>query len=177
MIVALLQQGAPLVSAPADTTYRVVYDLASETYHVWPPVYLFMFLFLPLMFVIDVIRNVLAGRPAFTRKFLVWKLLFAAAFILWQINWIRMDRAGWERSRREYLAGEYEVVEGAVTNFEPETRGSFESFSVNGHRYTYSSRMWGFHQSNMIGGPMREGLHVRIRDMGGRIAKLEIAGP
>ena len=177
MIVALYQQGAPLVSAPADSAYTVVYDFSNATYHVWWPVYLFLAL-VPLLFAVDVLRNILAGRPAFTRRFLLGKLVLGVAIIAWQLNWIRMDHQGWDRVRSEYLAGRFEVVEGVVTDFQPETEQNIEeTFTVNGHHYRYMSRMSGigFNRSNLIGGPIRNGLHVRIRDMDGRILKLEIA--
>lgn len=75
--------------------------------------------------------------------------------------------------------GTCEIVEGSVTKFIPmpaSGRGQ-ESFDVNGHHYLYSYVVCtpSFNQTVPRGGPMREGLQVRIHDMGGRIARLEIA--
>lgn len=76
-------------------------------------------------------------------------------------------------------SGRYEIVEGTVTNFVPmpwEGHAN-ESFDVAGHHYEYSDFVvtTGFRQSRSHGGPIREGLRVRIADVGGRIFRLEIA--
>jgi hypothetical protein len=51
-----------------------------------------------------------------------------------------------------------------------------ESFEVAGRRYRYSDFVLvpGFHTTTTRGGPIREGLHVRIADVDGEIARLEI---
>lgn len=75
--------------------------------------------------------------------------------------------------------GRYDVVEGPVQNFVPGDRGGHrdESFSVTAggttYLYRYSSSMDepGFHRS---AGPMRAGMHVRIADVDGHIARLEV---
>ncbi len=75
--------------------------------------------------------------------------------------------------------GEYEIVEGEVVDFVPMPYdgGARESFVVGGHRYDYSD--WeataGFNNTQSHGGPIRQGVRVRIADVGGEIARLEIA--
>ena len=72
----------------------------------------------------------------------------------------------------------YALVEGTVTEFVP---GAFdghpmESFAVNGSKYMYSPyTSSGFSTIAAQGGPIRPGLHVRIADVNGNIARLEIA--
>jgi hypothetical protein len=75
--------------------------------------------------------------------------------------------------------GSYTSVEGVVEDFVPGDAGGHtdESWTVRsgGRRYKYSYR-WsmdvpGFHQS---AGPIRGGLRVRIADVDGHIARLEI---
>lgn len=77
-----------------------------------------------------------------------------------------------------YRAGKCEVVEGVVTQFHPmpAREHDSESFVVAGKRFHYSdySMTAGFHQSVQHGGPIREGLRVRIHRLGNDIAKLEI---
>lgn len=76
-------------------------------------------------------------------------------------------------------SGEYEVVEGPIQDFAPgDRRGhQYEHFSVvtggRTHSYWYSHRQSepGFHRS---AGPMRAGMHVRIADVNGHIARLEV---
>ncbi|HEY9516828.1 MAG TPA: hypothetical protein VIQ74_14215 [Gemmatimonadaceae bacterium] len=73
--------------------------------------------------------------------------------------------------------GEYQVVEGVVDRFVPATEwGSWESFVVSDHRYEYSDP-WvvpGYHRTASNGGVIRNGLHVRIADVDGEIARLEV---
>jgi hypothetical protein len=74
---------------------------------------------------------------------------------------------------------DYTVVEGVVHNFVPMPYEghAHESFDVAGHHYEYSDFMVteGFNNTQSHGGPIRDGLRVRIADVGGRIARLEIA--
>ena len=72
------------------------------------------------------------------------------------------------------------VVEGEVTNFRamPEGGGT-ESFSVGGQHFEYSGKVSssqsGFSQPVAQGGPIRDGLRVRIHHRDGIIARLELA--
>ena len=85
------------------------------------------------------------------------------------------------RSRTEYgelrdalRSGHYERVEGVVSEYVPEGPGSHppESWSVGGRRYTmYRAFTSGFNAP----GRVNAGEHVRIADVAGRIARLEIA--
>lgn len=75
--------------------------------------------------------------------------------------------------------GTYTLVEGAVQDFVPGDRGAHrdERWTVEsgGQVYTYAYRssfiVPGFHRS---AGPIRQGLRVRIADVRGYIARLEI---
>lgn len=78
--------------------------------------------------------------------------------------------------------GEYTKVEGTIEDFVPGdpccNRGRRpEQFRVGTHRYHYTpgSLDAGFTQTAGAGGPLRAGLRVRITDVGGHIARLEIA--
>ena len=71
-------------------------------------------------------------------------------------------------------SGHYQVVEGIVSEFTPQGPGSHppESWSVAGHRYTfYSAITSAFAES----GRVHAGDRVRIADVRGQIARLEIA--
>lgn len=76
------------------------------------------------------------------------------------------------------LSGNYQVVEGIISDFVPmpyEGHKS-ESFTVNGRRFEYSDFhiTAGFNQSASHGGPIRAGQKVRIAYVGNAIIKLEI---
>ena len=74
---------------------------------------------------------------------------------------------------------DYSVVEGKVTNFVPMPfeGHALESFVVGGKRFTYSDYIAtrGFRNTASHGGPIREGLTVRITHRGNLILRLEIA--
>jgi hypothetical protein len=80
-------------------------------------------------------------------------------------------------------SGDVTVVEGQVEDFEASNLGLSagpkrpECFSVDGHRYCYEFNpiSVGFHQTNDIDGPIRNGLHVRVSSVGDVIVRLEIA--
>jgi hypothetical protein len=83
------------------------------------------------------------------------------------------------RLREALRTGRYEVVEGTVTDFVPmpkegDTKGQFV---VNGHHYQHSDHLVtrGINNTQSQSGPIRAGLRVRIADVGGKIARLEIA--
>jgi hypothetical protein len=74
-------------------------------------------------------------------------------------------------------AGRYQVIEGFVSNFAPQFGSGRkpESFTVSGIRFSYSqsdpsiSFRWTFGN----GGPIQDGMHVRIEYVGARIVRLE----
>ena len=79
---------------------------------------------------------------------------------------------------RRLATGDYDRVEGAITNFSP---GSFdghttELFTVAGHTYTFKSTVTraGYHDVQGSNGPLRDGVVVRIADINGTIARLEL---
>jgi hypothetical protein len=57
-----------------------------------------------------------------------------------------------------------QVVEGQVHNLSSFANGKAESFTVEGVQFSYSeySQSRGFHNVSSLGGPIREGLQVKI---------------
>lgn len=75
--------------------------------------------------------------------------------------------------------GRLEFVEGVVTNFIPmpyEGHAS-ETFEVKGRRFRYSDYRItaGFNNTKSHGGPLGEGVYIRIWHKGNEIARLEVA--
>ena len=74
--------------------------------------------------------------------------------------------------------GHYQSIEGLVGNFVPMPYEghSQESFVVSGKRFAYSDYIAtaGFHQTASHGGPIRQGLPVRIAYTGNLILRLEV---
>jgi hypothetical protein len=75
--------------------------------------------------------------------------------------------------------GSYQRVEGVVTGFRPGRADSHppEEFDVDGHHFRYApaDQFYGFNTVAGEGGPIHEGARVRIADVDGIIARLEIA--
>jgi hypothetical protein len=76
-------------------------------------------------------------------------------------------------------AGEYTIVEGVVSDFTPQRADGHppESFRVDSHHYQYSPYELapGYHTVQVKGGVIKSGLRVRIADIDGHIARLEVA--
>lgn len=77
--------------------------------------------------------------------------------------------------------GDGRVLEGPIERFQPVRsmwqRPWDESFTVAGVtlRYALFTGSCGFHQTVAEGGPLREGMHVRLLEWRGRILKLDLA--
>ena len=103
---------------------------------------------------------------------------FASGFVLICAIWALFGGHSQYKALRDALErGEYRVVEGVVDRFAPATEwGAAESFVVGDHRYEYSDAVVirGYHRTAARGGVIRNGLHVRIADVDGEIAKLEV---
>lgn len=104
----------------------------------------------------------------------VWLLLWAAGTLFGGGNVLfqHFRTAAWARS------GNFEVVKGPVTDFQPHTRShKRESFIVQGLTFEYSDAnlsRGGFRYSFGPDGLMHVGAHVRVAHREGRILKLEI---
>jgi hypothetical protein len=76
-------------------------------------------------------------------------------------------------------SGRCEVVEGVVSAFSPmpPQEHTIESFSVGGVSFSYSRGPLDpeFHATAIDGGPIQEGLRVRIAYFDGKILRLEVA--
>ncbi|HEX4269871.1 MAG TPA: hypothetical protein VHZ32_00725 [Rhizomicrobium sp.] len=158
--------------------YRTVFDIAQNGHAGWGRALdgLVPIAFGALMLIVDLRTRKTA--PSDSR----WKVALGAIcvgilFSLWTL-WT--SHVG-QQSAASYLQeGRYQTVEGVVQDFE--AGGSpgkyFENFSVAAHQFGYyGSDMsgYGFHLLARQGGPIKDGLHVRIAYSGRSILRLEIA--
>ena len=111
-----------------------------------------------------------------------WSRISPHILLAFALFWVVTSFVGtfseyWEL-RQALRSGQFKVVEGKVTNFVPMPYHGHanERFTVKGHRYEYSDYgvSAGFNNTRFHGGPIREGLIVRIADVRGKIARLEI---
>ena len=83
------------------------------------------------------------------------------------------------RAKDTYVKGDYSITEGTVANFHPMPYSGHqnETFSVNGVEFAYShyAVVPCFNNTTSHGGPIRDGLRVRIAYSGNCILKLEVA--
>jgi hypothetical protein len=104
----------------------------------------------------------------------VWLVLWGTASLLGGGNVLyqHFRCVVWARS------GDFQVLEGRVTQFHPMARGKgSENFTVNGVTFSYGDRnlgQGGFRYSFGSGGQLHEGVQVRVSHREGRILKLEI---
>ena len=107
---------------------------------------------------------------------------FPRIFLGFAIFWTSTSFVGtfsdYRRSVDAMKNGQTEFVEGMVTNFHPMPAAghAMESFMVKGVRFRYSDYVItaGFNNTASHGGPIREGLLVRIWHRDGEILRLDI---
>ncbi|HEV7589063.1 MAG TPA: hypothetical protein VGO40_13175 [Longimicrobium sp.] len=159
--------------------YKVVYDASTEVLSEWA---------LPAVLLVLVAVGLvvwrypgLLGRPFEVIGRSVGAIFACVAALLFVIaaTTLYMDNS---RLRAALQTGSYRVVEGIVTDFVPGDPGDHfaESWSVRSgtsvHHYQYvaSQATPGYRRTLPHGGQIRNGLRVRIAEVDGRIARLEI---
>jgi hypothetical protein len=118
-----------------------------------------------------------------------WKRIFAATIVGFALLWVLAAATSifgrYAAARRAATSPDTPFVEGLVQDFHPAPREGHEneSFAINGIRFFYSDYVitGGFRQTASHGGPIREGLHVRIHYLpdfspyvGNLIVKLDV---
>jgi hypothetical protein len=153
--------------------YSVVFDVARNGYH--PSVGLRIgLLFIGVGAVLVLCRGFI--RPQWRGFPLV---LFLGFSVFWTVALLAITWTDYYELASALRDARCEVVEGTVTQFHPMPVGGHdvESFSVGGKYFEYSD--WtitsAFHQSSTYGGPVRDGMQVRIHYLGKDIARLEVA--
>jgi hypothetical protein len=143
----------------------------------WFPAFGLIFVAIGVVWVLRPDLFVPFSRHRFQRsRFVRWYfLLFGCAWTMIVATTTGVSSC---RDNRALRLGDYQTVEGKVSNFMPAPFEGHrdESFDVNGVRFAYSDYVItsGFHQTASHGGPIREGLPVRIAYRDGEIIKLEV---
>ncbi len=81
---------------------------------------------------------------------------------------------------KDFRSGAAQTLEGDVTDFRPmpATGHATEQFTLNSVRFAYSNLEFHgpcFDRTVTVGGPIKNGLHVRLSRVGNCIVKLEVA--
>lgn len=156
-------------------SYKVVFDAANEPFrHLFfvAPGLLFvvvgaLMVFRPQVLEAMGFRASRRFQPAFGWFFLIFAVLWTGVA---GIGVVGGDLA----AGADLRAGRCEVLEGRVENLESLPKQ--ESFSLDGVRFEYSDYVVapGFSHTAAHGGPLREGLPVRLCHADGHILRLEI---
>lgn len=134
-------------------------------------------LFCSMLAVVTIIQR----RRPLSKGFIVLTMFVCAIFLVLAVYVSSAPGVQdmYARAKNTYVQGQYSTVEGIVTNFHPMPYSGHqdESFSVNGVQFSYSDFVLVpcFNNAASHGGPIHEGLRVRIAYSGNCILKLEIS--
>jgi hypothetical protein len=166
------------VSVCTDTTYVTVFDVADAGYKsAGFPAFGLIFVVLGILLV--VFRRKL---PRWNTRSRAARIIFPYGFLCFAVLWTLVTfvttYSDYRKASRARAADTAHVVEGLVTNFVPMpvTGHAMESFCVSDVCFKYSDYAVtaGFNQTSSHGGPIRQGLPVRITYLGNTIIKLEV---
>ena len=160
--------------------YQVAYDIQEAMYPGW---WIFgvgiLFFIVGLAIILfgdsKVLNSIIVSS---TKQRVVMPILSCIFGALW-VGFGVINYSNFASLRTAARNGSTETVEGKVEQFVPMPYSGHakETFIVNGRYFAYSDydETKGFKNTQSHGGPMREGLLVRIRHVDGSIVKLEIA--
>lgn len=152
--------------------YVTVFEITQKPFQWWFPAF-------GLIFVVVGIVFVLIGRKWTSQKPVKMLGYFTLVFAsLWVVVAFSFTFLEYRTCVEAYRNGNYAVVEGDVEDFRPMPFQGHqdECFSVHGERFCYSDYgiQPGFNWSASHGGPIRQGLPVRIAHYDGQILRLEV---
>lgn len=159
--------------------YQTVFDISAAGYKSWSfPAFGLIFIAAGIVLVLN--RKMLPGwwrgHPRASNAFAFFFLGFAVLWIIVSFGATYRDYRGLTSAVEN---GTAKVVEGPVTNFKPMpvTGHAMERFCVKDDCFEYSDYVitGGFNNTSSHGGPIREGLPVRVTYVGCSIVKLEVA--
>jgi hypothetical protein len=161
--------------------FKTVFDAANQGYPAWPQVGIGLALVgmgLLLVFAPTLMQQLMPrGLQGTARTIFSWFFLVASSLFTF-FTFITTSHA-YGDAEVALRDGRYSVATGPVMNFVPMpyTGHSLESFEVGGHKFTYSDYVLtpGFRTTTSHGGPIHEGLNVRVSYVGNLILRLETA--
>jgi hypothetical protein len=160
--------------------YHTVFDAANQGF--WNPAYNVVFVISAVGALIVFLPNLMQrlmpnGAQGAVRTGVGW-ILFLAPLVIGGY-FIVGNHQAYQRAAETLKAGNFQVAEGPVTGFVPMPYEghAMESFTVRGHTFRYSDYILtpGFHNTTSHGGPIREGLNVRVSFVNNLILRLEVA--
>jgi hypothetical protein len=161
--------------------YQLVFDVAQDGYRYWWFVaigVLVAFFGHLVLWICKQEKVSQLGKPQSPQVFLAMRMGISAFALFWATSGFFATYPDYVKMRNALRTGDFTVVQGRVTQFVPMPYEGhkMESFVVSGRLYKYSDfeLSAGFNNTRSHGGPIKENLQVRIADVNGRIARLEI---
>lgn len=158
--------------------YRLVFDAASNGYQTWRAAILPASISVAVLVLLTFLRSIDSIEARDSR---FYRGIFGAVGALATVGCAAMlvhTPHEYNLLRTSLRNRTFRVVDGQVTDFVPQGSDGhpIERFRVNGVPFEYSQGdiTSGFHLTAADGGPIRNGMIVRIADMNGAIARLEI---
>ena len=155
-----------------DPQYRVVFDFAQKGFQWWFPSIGFAFVAVGIAHIFIGNQRRWSIRKRFFGFFIGGFGLLWSALVFW------MTGSEYLRAKSAYQHHTYSVAEGRVTDFRPMPYEGHQSecFTVESARFCYSDYeiTAGFNNSASHGGPIHEGLPVRVSYVDDVILRLEI---
>jgi hypothetical protein len=159
------------------STYTVVFDISQVGYKAFF-IPAFGLLFVGIGILLFAVPNAIPfrGPPAFEKPF---KYFFLGFSILWTLSAFASIYSGYHAATSARADNRAQVVEGLVHDFRPMPYQGHvdEQFCVSDACFAYSDYgvTPGFNNTASHGGPIREGLPVRVTYVGNTILRLEVA--
>lgn len=113
-----------------------------------------------------------------------WSTGAGVLFMVMAVLWMVIAVAQWQMAHRDHVnalaSGRYQVVQGTVEDFRPMPKdgSAEESFTISGQTFSYSDYdkldpSTCFHQTASGGGPVHEGMRLRIKYVDKCILQIE----
>jgi hypothetical protein len=175
-----LKFGVPNYSQVATSNvdgYTTVFDVTRTGYRQWSfaafgLIFVAVGVALPMLMRIGIFPK----QPAWMQKW--FPRVFLAFAVFWTTTCFISTFIDYRRAVSAIRNNRAHMVEGVVRDFKPMpyTGHAMESFVVQGVRFEYSDYVItaGFNNTSSHGGPIREGLPVKIWYLGSEILRLDI---
>lgn len=157
--------------------YRIVFDVTNVGFKSWG-FSAFGLIFVAIGVALPTIMKVqiFGQQPAFKIKW--FPRLFLGFAVIWTVATFSFTYFDYLRAIRAMRSNQAETVVGRVNRFKPMpfSGHAMESFAVNGVEFYYSDYAVtaGFNNTASHGGPIREGLPVKIWYLAGEILRLDV---
>lgn len=157
-------------------SYRVIYDVSQEP--IVEPIFLWLgllFILVGFLYVVASRQVVLNSRKENSNKLNKKKANF---FLFFTILIFIANLAHGYITHKRLSFGKPSIVEGVIEQFKPMNYAGhdYEKFCVSNICFTYSDFITtgGFNNTSSHGGPIRQGLYMRISYMDSVIVKIEL---